>query len=65
MEKIAIISKCTLVLSSLVMTISFGLVAFDANYGFPLIIGEISGVIFIISDIIVVLNAILQLAKKE
>lgn len=64
MKKIRIISKSILALSALIMVISFGVVVFDADYGIPLIIGEISGVIFILSDIVVAVEAIVQMAKK-
>ena len=46
MEKIKIISKFTVVFSALIMVISFGIVVFNADYGIPLIIGEIGGIIF-------------------
>lgn len=64
MEKIIVISKIVLLLSALTMVISLGLAAFDADYGIPLIIGVISGVIFILADIIVAVDAITQLMKK-
>lgn len=65
MKKIRIISKSILALSALIMVISFGIVVFDADYGIPLLIGEISGVIFILSDIVVAIEAIVQMAKKR
>lgn len=65
MKKIIVISKMTLVLSTLIMVIAFGLVAFEGDYGSPLIVGKISGAIFLISDIIVAIDAISRLTKKE
>lgn len=64
MEKIIVISKIVLLLSALTMVISLGLVAFDTDYGILLIVGVISGVIFILADIIVAVDAITQLMKK-
>lgn len=65
MKKIRVISKFILVLSALIMVISFGVVVFEADYGIPLLIGEISGIIFILSDIIVAIDAIAQMVKKR
>lgn len=65
MEKIKIISKFTVVLSALIMVISFGIVVFNADYGIPLIIGEIGGIIFIISVVIVAIDAITQMVNKK
>ncbi len=65
MKKIRIISKCILVLSALIMVIAFGAVVFGADYGIPLIVGKISGIIFLLSDIIVAIDAVVQMVKKQ
>ncbi len=65
MKKVKIISKIAVVFSALIMVISFGIVVFNADYGIPLIIGEIGGIIFIISDIVIAIDAISQIVKKK
>ena len=65
MKKVKIISKIAVVFSALIMVISFGIVVFNADYGIPLIIGEIGGIIFIISAIIIAIDAISQIVKKK
>jgi len=47
------------------MVIAFGAVVFGADYGIPLIVGEISGIIFLLSDIIVAIDAVVQMVKKQ
>ncbi|MCM1499544.1 MAG: hypothetical protein NC124_13850 [Clostridium sp.] len=65
MKKIKIISKIAVVFSALIMVISFGIVVFNADYGIPLFIGEIGGIIFIISDTVIAIDAISQIVKKK
>ena len=48
-----------------IFLISFGIVVFNADYGIPLIIGEIGGIIFIISAIIIAIDAITQMVNKK
>lgn len=65
MKKIKIISKFAVAPSALIMVISFGMVVFNADYGIPLILGEIGGIIFIISVIIIAFDAITQIVQKK
>lgn len=61
MKKVKIISKIAVVFSALIMVISFGIVVFNADYGIPLIIGEIGGIIFIISDIVIAILSLIHI----
>ena len=59
------LAKIVLVVSGLIMVISFGIAVLNNNYEMPIIVGAVSGIIWLIADLAVAISAIRELAHGK
>ena len=59
------IAKIVLVISGLIMVISFGIAVLSKNYEMPITVGAVSGIIWLIADLAVFIDAIRELARGK
>lgn len=59
------LAKIVLVISSLIMVISFGIAVLSNNYEMPVTVGAVNGIIWLIADLVVAISAICELARGK
>ena len=59
------IAKIVLVISGLIMVISFGIAVLNKNYEMPITVGAVSGIIWLIADLAVFIDTIRELARGK
>lgn len=59
------LTKIVLVISGLIMVISFGIAVLNNNYEMPITVGAVSGIIWLIADLAVAISAIRELARSK
>ena len=59
------IAKIVLVISGLIMVISFGIAVLNKNYEMPITVGAVSGIIWLIADLAVFIDAIRELTRGK
>ena len=59
------LAKIVLVISGLIMVISFGIAVLSKNYEMPITVGAVSGIIWLIADLAVFIDAIRELARGK
>ena len=59
------LAKIVLIISGLIMIISFGIAVLNSNYEMPITVGAVSGIIWLIADLAVAISAIRELARGK
>ncbi len=59
------LAKIVLVISGLIMVISFGIAVLSKNYEMPITVGAVSGIIWLIADLAVAISAIRELVRGK
>ena len=59
------LAKIVLAISGLIMVISFGIAVLSKNYEIPIAVGAVSGIIWLIADLAVFIDAIRELARGK
>ena len=59
------LAKIVLVISGLIMVISFGIAVLSKNYEMPITVGAVSGIIWLIADLAVFIDAIRELSRDK
>ena len=59
------LAKIVLIISGLIMVISFGIAVLSKNYEMPITVGAVSGIIWLIADLAVAISAIRELARGK